>query len=178
MMTTKNSLPLVALLLCSCSFVQHQQQQLQTGYEFCSEEAKHISKSMEDFKADVMKSVAARLHITTGNEKEEDSVILLSDEELSVLKKIVKTLQDAPPVTRSSWRIGSNVASIARAGYSAFKSIRFLDNEGRELASLALNHGSDEAHPDEAKHDAHSRSLTAEKQKEIDALPTVSCYNK
>lgn len=157
MMTTKNILPLVALLLCSCSFVQHPQQQLQTGYEFCSEEAKHI---------------------TTGNEKEEDSVILLSDEELSTLKKIVRTLQDAPPVTRSSWRIGSNVASIARAGHSAFKSIRFLDNEGRELASLALNHDSDEDHPDEAKHDAHSRSLTTEKQKEIDALPTVSCYNK
>lgn len=175
----KQSITILCILLTSCSCVSQQQQQIKAGYNTCANEVKEVRQSIDDFKASVLKSVAAKLHISTGDEKAEDSTVHLSDEELGTLKTIVQAIKNAPPVTRSSWRIGSNFTSVLRAGYSTFKSIHFLDHEGRELASLALNHDTeDEGAAHTTKHDAHSSSLPAAKQKELDSLPTVSSYSK
>lgn len=174
----KYSILMLCLILSSCSFMQQQQQQLQAGYRTCEEEAKKIRQRVDNFKARVMKAAAARLHITTGDEKKENSTVHLSEEELGSLKTIVQAIRNAPPMTRSSWRIGSNTTGILRVGYSTFKSIHFLDNEGRELASMALNHDSDEEQADGGKHEMHSRNLPPDKQDAIDALPTVSSYCK
>ena len=158
--------------LCSCAV---QQQQMKAAFEVCETEVTEVNKSIDDFKASVLESVAATLHITTGGEKPEDSFIHLTDEEVATLKKITDTLKAMPSIRPGTWKPGKNIVGIAKLGYNTLKSIKFLDKEGREIASMAINHDTDDEHP--GKHDAHSRHLPPEEQKRLDELPSMRKAN-
>ena len=136
----KHFLILLCLLLSSCSSIMQvqQQQQIKSGLDEIVDEVKEIRKDIQDFRATVRKAVAARLHITTGDNKVEDSVIHLDEEELEAVKSVAETIRDAPPVGVNSWRVGSSVFSVARVGYSTLKSLRFLDEHGKELISFII----------------------------------------
>ena len=136
----KHFLILLCLLLSSCSSIMQvqQQQQFKSGLDEIVDEVKEIRKDIQDFRATVRKAVAARLHITTGDNKVEDSVIHLDEEELEAVKSVAETIRDAPPVGVNSWRVGSSVFSVARVGYSTLKSLRFLDEHGKELISFII----------------------------------------
>ena len=137
---------LLCLLLSSCTSVMQvqQQQQIQSGLDEISADIKKIRENIQEYRASVRKAVAAKLHITTGDNKDEESVIHLDDEELETVKSIAETIKDAPPIGARSWRVGSGVFSIARVGYSALKSIRFLDKHGEELVSFAIGDDDDD----------------------------------
>lgn len=154
----------LCLLLSSCSSVMQiqQQQQLKSSVEEYTADIKEIREDIQEFRASVRKAVAAKLHITTGDNKDEESVIHLDEKELETVKSIVETIKDAPPIGIKSWRIGSNVISIARVGYSAMKSIRFLNKHGEELVTLAIG--------DDKEEDKNSKK----KQEPAPGLPTVN----
>ena len=159
--------------LCSCAV---QQQQMKAAFEACEAEVSEVHKSIDAFKAAVLESTAATLHITTGGEKTEGSFIHLTDEEVATLKKITDTLKALPSVNPAAWRPGKNIVGLAKLGYNSYKSIRFLNKEGQKIASLAINHDTDDEHPE--VHDAHSRHLPAEEQKRLDELPSMRKLNK
>ena len=148
--------------LCSCAV---QQQQMKAAFEVCETEVTEVNKSIDDFKASVLESVAATL----------DSFIHLKDEEVATLKKITDTLKAMPSIRPGTWKPGKNIVGIAKLGYNTFKSIKFLDKEGREIATMAINHDTDDEHP--GKHDAHSRHLPPEEQKRLDELPSMRKAN-
>ena len=146
----KKSIILLSLLLSSCSSVMQvqQQQQLKSDVHEFTEDIKEIKEDIDDFRASVRKAVAAKLHITTGDNKDEESVIHLDDEELKTVKSVLETIKDAPPIGANAWRIGGGVLSIARVGYSALKSLRFLNEHGEEIVSFAI--GDDDDDEDES----------------------------
>ena len=158
----KQSLILLCLLLSSCSSIMQvqQQQQIKSEFEEIVEDVKEIREDIQDFRASVRKAVAAKLHITTGDNKDEDSVIHLDEEELKTVKAIAETIKDAPPIGVNSWRVGSSVFSIARVGYSALKSLRFLNEHGEEIVSFAI--GDDE---------------DVDEKKKADKKKQASCYS-
>lgn len=172
-MKTQAFLSLSMLIgLCGCAV---QQQQMKAAFKVCETEVEEVNKSIDDFKAAVLESTAATLHITTGGEKPEDSFIHLTDEEVATLKKIAHTLKALPSVNPATWRPGKNIIGIAKFGYNTYKSIRFLNKEGQKIASLAINHDTEDEHPE--VHDAHSRHLPPEEQKRLDELPSMRKAN-
>jgi hypothetical protein len=122
-----------------------QQQQIKSDIKEIAEDIKEIREDIQEYRASVRKAVAAKLHITTGDNKDEESIIHLDEEELKTVKSVVETIKDAPPIGVNSWRVGSNVFSIARVGYSALKSLRFLNEHGEEIISFAIGDDDDEA---------------------------------
>ena len=129
-----------------------------------AEDIKEIREDIQEYRASVRKAVAAKLHITTGDNKDEESIIHLDEEELKTVKSVVETIKDAPPIGVNSWRVGSNVFSIARVGYSALKSLRFLNEHGEEIVSFAIGDDDDEA--------------DKKKQSPVHSVPTVDTGDK
>ena len=162
---------LICLLLSSCSSIMQVQQQQQIKSEFneIAEDIKEIRADIQEYRASVRKAVAAKLHITTGDNKDEESIIHLDEEELKTVKSVVETIKDAPPIGVNSWRVGSNVFSIARVGYSALKSLRFLNEHGEEIVSFAIGDDDDEDEKKEAD---------KKKQSPVHSVPTVDTGDK
>ena len=158
---------LLCLLLSSCSSIMQVQQQQQIKSEFneIAEDIKEVREDIQEFRASMRKAVAAKLHITTGDNKDEESIIHLDDEELKTVKAVVETIKDAPPIGVNSWRVGSGVFSIARVGYSALKSLRFLNEHGEEIISFAIGDDDDE---DEKK------KADKKEQSPVHSVPTVN----
>lgn len=161
----KKAIILLSLLLSSCSSVMQvqQQQQLKSDVHEFTEDIKEIKEDIDDFRASVRKAVAAKLHITTGDNKDDESVIHLDDEELKTVKSVLETIKDAPPIGANAWRIGGGVLSIARVGYSTLKSLRFLNEHGEEIVSFAIGDDDDDEE-------------TKKKQKKTDKKKQPSAY--
>ena len=157
---------LICLLLSSCSSIMQvqQQQQIKSDFKEIADDIKEIREDIQEYRASVRKAVAAKLHITTGDNKDEESIIHLDEEELKTVKSVVETIKDAPPIGVNSWRVGSNVFSIARVGYSALKSLRFLNEHGEEIVSFAIGDDDDEA--------------DKKKQAPVHSVPTVDTGDK
>lgn len=137
---------LCTLLLNSCELIEQYQEARELDEKYAQYIERHQGESdtLTDLKKAAAQAARAQVRIIHASRGDRpDTIIPLSDEELSTVQEIIPQLQDMPPLSREAWdKMQADMQQMMLGpSFFTFIELEFLRENGDKINYLSLTCG-------------------------------------